>query len=93
MSDKRVEIAERINEILRTAGDNQINLASDSARVDLTSSIIEVVNPIYDELESVWMMLEEMRAADIKNFTEALEKASREYALERLMKNVKPSLA
>ena len=93
MLDKKTEIADRINEILRLAGEGQVNLASQDARDKLVSSIIDVVDPVCDELESVWLMLDEMRASDIKNFEEALEKASREYALERLMANVKPSLA
>ena len=73
MLDKKTEIADRINEILRLAGEGQVNLASQDARDKLVSSIIDVVDPVCDELESVWLMLDEMRASDIKNFEEALD--------------------
>ena len=37
--------------------------------------LIERVNELEDENESLWMMLDEMHASDVKNFKKALKEA------------------
>ena len=40
---------------------------------------------LQDENDSLWKMLEEMRASDVANFTEALQEAHRELQIEKLL--------
>jgi len=44
-----------------------------------------VIDHLIDEKESTWQLLEEMRASEIQNFQDALEKAHRELMYERLL--------
>ncbi|MAG25641.1 hypothetical protein CMI47_08695 [Candidatus Pacearchaeota archaeon] len=43
------------------------------------------ISRLQDENDSLWKMLEEMRASDVANFTEALQKAHRELQIEKLL--------
>ena len=45
----------------------------------------EEVKRLTDENASLWDMLEEIKAADVRNFQEILQKAHDELQLERLM--------
>ena len=93
MSDRRDEFKESVAAVLEQAGAGQTNLASANARSRLTNSIMDLVDPLYDEIESVWCMLDKMKASDIENYEEALEKASQMRAIERLMLKMKPGQA
>ena len=62
-------------------------------KVSDLSYCVQLIEELYDENESLWNMLDEIKKSDVENFTEALEKASIMAAAERYLRGMKPEEA
>ena len=89
---------EKLKEVLSRHGENQTNLASEAAQnliVDeIHEAILDHIAQLTDENESLWGMLDEIKAADIKNYSEEFRKMMDLKLVEiKMLASLKPGRA
>ena len=78
---KKQEIQEAILKSLQEFSQHQLNLASEAARLQLSDNLTESIFEILqrellckqDEIDSLWLLLDEIREADIKNYADEFQ--------------------
>jgi len=88
------EMKKTLKEILVYHGEKQTNLAADGAQNLIVDEIFEHVSRIIDENESLWEMLDEIKASDIKNYSEEFRKMMDQKLVDiKMLANMKPEQA
>jgi FPC/CPF motif-containing protein YcgG len=88
------EMKKTLKEILAYHGEKQTNLAADGAQNLIVDEIFEHVSHIVDENESLWEMLDEIKASDVKNYSKEFRKMmDRKLVDIKMLANMKPEQA
>ena len=89
---------DKLKEVLVKHGKNQTNLASEAAQnlivEELHEAILDHIEQLADENASLWSMLDAIKAADIKNYTEGFRKMMDRKLVEiKMLAAMKPGQA
>jgi hypothetical protein len=89
---------DKIKKILACHGENQTNLIAESAQdliaEELQEVVLEYVEHLKDENESLWGMLDEIKKADIKNYSKEFRQMMDRKLLEiKMLARMKPGQA
>ena len=88
--DERID-QEALQKARDLLDDSKAGLLSIETQVEESLAFcLETIQDLSNENESLWFMLDEIRASDVDEHAETLNKALEEIKLEFLMKNMKP---
>ena len=88
------ELKTKLKEILSRHGEIQTNLASSKAQDVVILEVLQHVNPLIDENESLWNMLDEIKASDVKHYSEEFRKMMDQKLIDiKMLAKMKPEQA
>ena len=84
----------KLREIFARHGEIQTNLASKKAQEVIVLEILEHVDTLIDENESLWNMLDEIKASDIEHYSEEFRKLMDRKLIDiKMLAKMKPEQA